>query len=37
MIEETSGEIGDDLPKIRYRNGLPCNNRTMVRQKLIIY
>lgn len=30
MIEETTGEVGDDLPKLRYRNGLPCNNRTMV-------
>ncbi|CAD1471856.1 unnamed protein product, partial [Heterotrigona itama] len=28
MIEET-GEMGDDLPRLRYRNGLPCNNRTM--------
>lgn len=33
MIEETSGEIGDDLPKIRYRNGLPCNNRTMMARR----
>ncbi|KOC66989.1 hypothetical protein WH47_12416, partial [Habropoda laboriosa] len=30
VIEESSGDIGDDIPKIRYRNGLPCNNRTMV-------
>ncbi|PBC30927.1 Lymphoid-restricted membrane protein [Apis cerana cerana] len=33
MIEETSGEMGDDLPKIRYRNGLPCNNRTMMARR----
>lgn len=32
VIGETSGEIGDDLPKIRYRNGIPGNNRTMVRK-----
>ncbi|XP_076751142.1 uncharacterized protein LOC143423590 [Xylocopa sonorina] len=33
VIEETSGDIGDDLPKIRYRNGLPCNNRTMMSRR----
>lgn len=32
MIEET-GEMGDDLPKLRYRNGLPCNNRTMMTRR----
>ncbi|XP_043578942.1 inositol 1,4,5-triphosphate receptor associated 2-like isoform X1 [Bombus pyrosoma] len=33
MIEETTGEMGDDLPKLRYRNGLPCNNRTMMTRR----
>ncbi|OAD53622.1 hypothetical protein WN48_09613, partial [Eufriesea mexicana] len=33
MIEENSGEAGDDLPKIRYRNGLPSNNRTMMTRR----
>ncbi|CAL7945826.1 unnamed protein product [Xylocopa violacea] len=33
VIEETSSEIGDDLPKIRYRNGLPCTNRTMMSRR----
>nr|XP_033194409.1 lymphoid-restricted membrane protein-like isoform X2 [Bombus vancouverensis nearcticus] len=33
MIEETTGEVGDDLPKLRYRNGLPCNNRTMMTRR----
>ncbi|XP_017876151.1 uncharacterized protein LOC108622639 isoform X3 [Ceratina calcarata] len=32
VIEENSGEIGDDLPKIRYRNGLP-SNRTMIARR----
>lgn len=31
MIDENSAELGDDLPKIRYKNGLPFNNRVMVR------
>ncbi|KAK9294183.1 hypothetical protein QLX08_011111 [Tetragonisca angustula] len=35
MIEET-GEMGDDLPKLRYRNGLPCNNRMMTRRRASI-
>ncbi|CAK9830817.1 Inositol 1,4,5-triphosphate receptor associated 2 [Anthophora retusa] len=33
VIEESSGDIGDDLPKIRYRNGIPCNNRTMIARR----
>ncbi|XP_043509862.1 uncharacterized protein LOC122528616 isoform X2 [Frieseomelitta varia] len=35
MIEET-GEMGDELPKLRYRNGLPCNNRMMTRRRASI-
>ncbi|XP_014469577.1 PREDICTED: uncharacterized protein LOC106741772 isoform X2 [Dinoponera quadriceps] len=35
VIEEISGELGDDLPRIRYRSGTPANNRMMdtVRQR----
>ncbi|XP_029034093.1 uncharacterized protein LOC114871813 isoform X1 [Osmia bicornis bicornis] len=33
VIEENSGEVGDDLPKIRYRNGVPFNNRTMIARR----
>ncbi|XP_032673235.1 uncharacterized protein LOC116845069 isoform X3 [Odontomachus brunneus] len=35
VIEENSGELGDDLPRIRYRSGTPANNRMMdtVRQR----
>ncbi|EFN77397.1 hypothetical protein EAI_14528 [Harpegnathos saltator] len=35
MVEENSGELGDDLPRIRYRSGTPANNRMMdtVRQR----
>lgn len=29
-MEENSGELGYDLPRIRYKNGLPSTNRTMV-------
>ncbi|XP_011863337.1 PREDICTED: uncharacterized protein LOC105559561 isoform X6 [Vollenhovia emeryi] len=27
MIEEISGELNDELPRIRYRSGTPANNR----------
>nr|XP_003703860.1 PREDICTED: uncharacterized protein LOC100879678 [Megachile rotundata] len=36
VIEENSGETGDDLPKIRYRNGVPTNNRMIARRRASI-
>ncbi|XP_076245109.1 uncharacterized protein LOC143185757 isoform X2 [Calliopsis andreniformis] len=32
VMEETT-ELGDDLPKIRYKNGLSSNNRTMIARR----
>ncbi|XP_066603330.1 repetitive organellar protein-like isoform X2 [Prorops nasuta] len=29
VIEENPGELGDDLPRVRYRSGMITNNRTM--------
>lgn len=36
VIEENSGETGDDIPKIRYRNGVPTNNRMIARRRASI-
>ncbi|XP_019699985.1 uncharacterized protein LOC105189740 isoform X4 [Harpegnathos saltator] len=33
MVEENSGELGDDLPRIRYRSGTPANNRMMMARR----
>ncbi|XP_076669114.1 uncharacterized protein LOC143369266 isoform X2 [Andrena cerasifolii] len=35
VIDENSAELGDDLPKIRYKNGLPFNNRVARRRASI--
>ncbi|XP_050451807.1 uncharacterized protein LOC126851669 isoform X3 [Cataglyphis hispanica] len=33
VIEENSGELCDDLPRIRYRSGTPVNNRMMMARR----
>ncbi|CAL1685492.1 unnamed protein product [Lasius platythorax] len=33
VIEENSGELCDDLPRIRYRSGTPANNRIMMARR----
>ncbi|XP_011693811.1 PREDICTED: uncharacterized protein LOC105453499 isoform X3 [Wasmannia auropunctata] len=33
VIEENSGELNDELPRIRYRSGTPANNRMMMARR----
>ncbi|KAL6265416.1 hypothetical protein P5V15_002212 [Pogonomyrmex californicus] len=33
VIEENSGELNDELPRMRYRSGTPANNRMMMARR----